>query len=37
MRLVEFRIIPDKPEEAPEILYEKSEPDPTTKTGPGFN
>lgn len=36
-RRVEFRIIPDKPEEAPEILYEKSEPVPTTKTGPGFN
>jgi outer membrane protein OmpA-like peptidoglycan-associated protein/tetratricopeptide (TPR) repeat protein len=35
-RRVEFKIIPDKPEEAPEIQYEKSEPVPATKTGPGF-
>lgn len=36
-RRVEFKILPDKPEEAPSIEYDKSEPIPQTKTGPGFN
>lgn len=36
-RRVEFKILPDKPEEAPEIQYDPTEPVPQTKTGPGFD
>jgi outer membrane protein OmpA-like peptidoglycan-associated protein len=36
-RRVEFKLIPDKPESAPEIEYAPGEPINETKTGPGFN
>ena len=35
-RRVEFKIIPDKPENAPEVEYEAGKPVDATKTGPGF-
>jgi outer membrane protein OmpA-like peptidoglycan-associated protein len=35
-RRVEFKIIPDKPENAPEVQYEPGDPVEQTKTGPGF-
>jgi outer membrane protein OmpA-like peptidoglycan-associated protein len=36
-RRVEFKILPDKPEDAPEIEYNPNEPVEQTKTGPGWN
>ena len=36
-RRVEFKILPDKPQEAPEIEYFPNEPVQDTKTGPGFD
>jgi len=36
-RRVEFKIITDKPENAPDIDYEAGQPIDDTKTGPGFN
>jgi outer membrane protein OmpA-like peptidoglycan-associated protein/tetratricopeptide (TPR) repeat protein len=35
-RRVEFKIIPDKPENAPDVDYEAGKPIDATKTGPGF-
>ena len=36
-RRVEFKIIPDKPENAPDVNYEAGKPVDATKTGPGFS
>ena len=36
-RRVMFKIIPDKPENAPEIEYQTPDPVDATKTGPGFD
>ncbi len=36
-RRVEFKILPDKPEEAPEIEYDPNAPVDDTKTGPGYD
>lgn len=36
-RRVEFKILPDRPEEAPSIEYEPGEPIIDVKTGPGFD
>ena len=36
-RRVVFNIIPDKPENAPDIIYEAGKPVDATHTGPGYN
>jgi outer membrane protein OmpA-like peptidoglycan-associated protein len=36
-RRVEFKLLPDKPEEAPEIEYDPNVPVDETKTGPGYD
>jgi outer membrane protein OmpA-like peptidoglycan-associated protein/tetratricopeptide (TPR) repeat protein len=36
-RRVEFKLVPDKPEEAPTIEYDPSVPVDDTKTGPGYD